>query len=150
MQCARVAPKLLEICNVEFFFQASKQAVGFCLVLVAMFVLLGLFSLYEVILSSKRNNAQTIQLQPQISTEQVIQTKMIFEIKFLKFLFPLQQILHDDVTNHVPNNQARTIDIAETPPPPYHIAITLRGQDIHEPPDIIRDSPPPSYDKAVT
>lgn len=38
---------------------------------------------------------------------------------------------------------------AEVPPPPYHIAIMLPPQ-VDTETIIIDDSPPPSYDKAVT
>jgi hypothetical protein len=39
---------------------------------------------------------------------------------------------------------------AELPPPPYHIAIMLPSQNDTESVQVIRDSPPPSYEKAVT
>ncbi|KAJ8959071.1 hypothetical protein NQ318_022327 [Aromia moschata] len=39
---------------------------------------------------------------------------------------------------------------AEMPPPPYHIAVMLSPQNDLDAIQVIRDSPPPSYEKAIT
>jgi hypothetical protein len=62
---------------------------------------------------------------------------------------PIVEQQEDDTHNQVPSSMMPP-GSAELPPPPYHIAIMLPSQNDTESVQVIRDSPPPSYEKAVT
>ena len=61
----------------------------------------------------------------------------------------IDQQMEETHNNQVPSSLIPP-DSAELPPPPYHIAIMLPSQNGTETVQVIQDSPPPSYEKAVT
>jgi hypothetical protein len=104
----------------------GMEAFAFCSLLVIILIIGGLVSLYEAITATA--NA------PQGESLTVA---------------PIVEQQEDDTHNQVPSSMMPP-GSAELPPPPYHIAIMLPSQNDTESVQVIRDSPPPSYEKAVT
>lgn len=120
------------IAGAKFYFHGGTigmEALAFCSFLILILVIGGLVSLYETITSSRRTN-QNAQISVQISND--------------------QNESSEEPSSHVPNNVS-PLNATEVSPPPYHVAIMLPPQsDGDDSLTILRDSPPPSYDKAVT
>ncbi|XP_044252955.1 uncharacterized protein LOC123003945 [Tribolium madens] len=102
----------------------GMEAFAFCSLLVIILIIGGLVSLYEAI-TATANAPQEENVAVAPVTDQ------------------------EDTHNQVPSSLMPPA-AAELPPPPYHIAIMLPSQNDTESVQIIRDSPPPSYEKAVT
>ncbi|XP_022916217.1 uncharacterized protein [Onthophagus taurus] len=115
----------------KFYFHGANmgmEALAFCALLVFILLVGGLVSLYEAVTSCPLHG----QNSAQVSNEQ-------------------NEIHEESSQVHVPNDVPVLVNPAEMPPPPYHIAIMLPTQDVNESLQIIRrDSPPPTYEKAVT
>lgn len=107
------------------------EALAFCSLFVIILIVGGLVSLYEALSTvPPANPSRNEQATNQIVTE--------------------PHELTEEVSNQVPNSITPVASETEVPPPPYHIAIMLPPQNDNDALTIIRDSPPPSYDKAVT
>lgn len=102
---------------------SGVEAFAFCSLLLIILIVGGLISLYEAI--------TTTPSAPQ--GESIMITE--------------QQ--EEDTHIQVPSSTIPPGSL-EFPPPPYHIAIMLPSQNANETVQVIRDSPPPSYEKAVT
>ncbi|XP_049818265.1 uncharacterized protein LOC109600626 isoform X2 [Aethina tumida] len=102
------------------------EAVVFCLFLVLLLVVGGFISLFEAI-----SKCSTTDSPPGDLTSSQ----------------PEEQTSSEDANNPQGNGSSNA---SELPPPPYHIAVMLSPQNELETIQVIRDSPPPSYEKAVT
>ncbi|XP_056638257.1 uncharacterized protein LOC130446197 isoform X1 [Diorhabda sublineata] len=102
------------------------EVLVFCSLLVVVLLLGGLISLCEAIVSySPANN------RPEMPIMRIVEEQEADE--------PIQD--QGSSTTHVSS---------ELPPPPYHIAVMLSPRNDLDEIRVIRDSPPPSYEKAVT
>ncbi|GJQ81763.1 hypothetical protein Trydic_g310 [Trypoxylus dichotomus] len=120
------------IAGAKFYFHGGTigmEAMAFCSFLILILIIGGLVSLYETVTSSRRMN-QNAQISVQISND--------------------QNESSDEPSTQVPNSVS-PLNTTEVSPPPYHVAIMLPPQTNGEDAlTILRDSPPPSYEKAIT
>ncbi|XP_018561223.1 uncharacterized protein LOC108903494 isoform X2 [Anoplophora glabripennis] len=103
------------------------EALVFCSLLVIVLIIGGLISLCEAITSYSPTHTPID--APNMAT-------------------PEQQEI-EETHNQVPT-PAMPQNSSEMPPPPYHIAVMLSPTADLDAIQVIRDSPPPSYEKAVT
>lgn len=101
------------------------EAFAFCSLLVIILIIGGLVSLYEAI----------------TATANIPQSENVT-------VAPIVDHHEEETHNQVPSSLMPP-GSAELPPPPYHIAIMLPSQNDTETVQVIRDSPPPSYEKVV-
>ncbi|KAJ8972624.1 hypothetical protein NQ314_000080 [Rhamnusium bicolor] len=115
-------------CGVWIFFAINigVEALVFCSLLVIVLIIGGLISLCEAITSYSPSNTP-IEAPVQMTEQQE----------------------PEDSRNQVPSSALHQ-NSAEMPPPPYHIAVMLSPQNDMDTIHVISDSPPPSYEKAVT
>lgn len=126
------------IAGAKYYFHGSNmgiEALAFCSLLVIVLIIGGLVSLYEALSKVPAATQTTPTRNPPSQNPSTSEQ---------------QQELTEEIPNQVPNSIAPVASQTEMPPPPYHIAIMLPTHAENEPLTIIRDSPPPSYDKAVT
>lgn len=101
------------------------EVLVFCSLLVVVLILGGLISLCEAIVSYSPANTRSEMPVMRIIEEQEIE---------------------DPQDQGSPTNNTTS----ELPPPPYHIAVMLAPRNDLDTIQVIRDSPPPTYEKAVT
>ncbi|KAG5890766.1 hypothetical protein JTB14_016503 [Gonioctena quinquepunctata] len=103
------------------------EVLAFCSLLVVVLIIGGLISLCEAMVSYSPANTQVESPVPRVSERQ-----------------EPEETSHQQVTASLSQNST------EMPPPPYHIAVMLSPQNDLDSIQVIRDSPPPSYEKVVT
>ncbi|XP_023012113.2 uncharacterized protein isoform X1 [Leptinotarsa decemlineata] len=104
------------------------EVLAFCSLLVVVLIIGGLISLCEAVISYSPTNTNVEAPVLQVAERQT----------------ESEENRHRQVSTSLSQNSA------ELPPPPYHIAVMLSPQNDLDSIQVIRDSPPPSYDKAVT
>ncbi|XP_065160175.1 lateral signaling target protein 2 homolog isoform X2 [Atheta coriaria] len=133
---------------VPFMVVASKyylhgESVGaellvFLIMLLLILLAVGFVSLFEAFSQKRTSRSPSV---VQISSEQ----NDTFEESHAS------SATNPPPTHAVVNMSAANVAALELPPPPYHIAVTLPPAHPHnERLTIIQDSPPPTYEKAVT